>query len=47
MDLVHLAEKNRSFEDFKRTIPDLKIFCFKTLLDWLVVMGSYSIFFFL
>ena len=45
MDAVHLAEKkNWSFEYFERTCPDLKIFCFKTLLDWLFVIGCYSIF---
>ena len=35
---------NRCFEDFERTIADLKLFFFKTLLDWMSIIGSHSIF---
>ena len=35
---------NRSFEDSEGTIPDLKLFFVKTLLDWLSVIGSHSLF---
>ena len=37
-------ERNsRHFEDFERTTPDLKLFFFHTLLDWVVGLGSFSI----
>ena len=35
---------NRCFEDFERTIADLKLFFFKTLSDWMSIIGSHSIF---
>ena len=40
-------ERNsRCFEDIERFIPDLKLFFFRTLLDWLAVMRNQSFFFF-
>ena len=35
---------NRCFEDSKRTIANLKLFIFKTLSDWMSLIGSHSIF---
>ena len=36
---------NQCFEDFEMTIADLKLlFFFKTLLDWMSIIGSHSIF---
>ena len=35
---------NRSFEDSERTIADLKLFFFKTLSDWMSIIGGHSIF---
>ena len=35
---------NQCFEDSKKTIANLKLFFFKTLLDWMSIIGSYSIF---
>ena len=35
---------NWCFEDSERTIADLKLFFFKTLLDWMSIIGSHSIF---
>ena len=35
-------ENNRCFEDNERSIPDLKLFFFKTLLDWLVALQNQS-----
>ena len=32
-------QNDRSFEDSERTLPDLKLFFFKTLLDWKSVVG--------
>ena len=34
---------NRSFEDTIRTILDLKLFCFRTLLEWLSARSSHSL----
>ena len=36
---------NRSFEDTERTIPDLKLFFLRTLLDWLSARQSRTLFF--
>ena len=33
---------NRWFEDSKRSIPDLKLFCFRTFLDWLFSLRNKS-----
>ena len=35
---------NRCFEDFEMSIADLKQFFFKTLSDWMSIIGSHSIF---
>ena len=36
-------ERNsRCFEDIERSIPDLKLLFFRTLLDWLVVLQNQS-----
>ena len=36
-------ERNsRCFKDIERSIPDLKLFFFRTLLDWLVAMQNQS-----
>ena len=35
---------NRCFEDSERTIANLKLFIFKTLSDWMSLIGSHSIF---
>ena len=35
---------NWCFEDSKGTIADLKLFFFKTLSDWMSIIGSHSIF---
>ena len=32
-------QNDQSFEDSERTLPDLKLFFFKTLLDWKSVVG--------
>ena len=32
---------NRCFEDSERTIADLKLFFFKTLSDWMSIIGSH------
>ena len=32
---------NQSFEDFERTLPYLKLFYFKTLLNWMSIVGSH------
>ena len=37
---------SRWFEDNKRSIPDLKLFFFRTLLDWLATMRNQLFFFF-
>jgi len=38
-------EKNyRCFEDYERTVVDLKLFFFRTLSDWMSIIGSYSIY---
>ena len=38
-------EKNsRSFEDTESSMPDLKLFFFRTLLDWLSAMRNLSLF---
>ena len=38
-------ERNsQCFEDSERTIADLKLLFFKTLLDWMSIIGSHSIF---
>ena len=38
-------ERNsRYFEDFERTSADLKLLFFKTLSDWMSIIGSHSIF---
>ena len=34
---------NWCFADFKRTIANLKLFFFKTLSDWMSIIGSHSI----
>ena len=34
---------NRCFEDSERTIAGLKLFFFKTLSDWMSIIGSHSI----
>ena len=34
---------NRRFEDSERTIVDLKLFFFKTLSDWMSIIGNHSI----
>ena len=36
--------KNQCFEDSEMTITDLKLFFFKTLSDWMSIIGSHSIF---
>ena len=33
---------NRCFEDIERSIPDLKFFFFRTLLDWLSILQNHS-----
>ena len=38
---------SRCFEDNERSIPNLKLFFFRTLLDWLAAMRSQSFFSFL
>ena len=41
-------ERNsRCFEDNERFIPDLKLFFFGTLMDWLAALGNQSFFSFL
>ena len=35
---------NRCFEDFERTIADLKLFIFKTLSNWMLVIYAYDYF---
>ena len=35
---------NQCFEDFERTIAGLKLFFFKTLLDWMSIIESHSIY---
>ena len=35
------------FEDNERFIPDLKLFFFRTLMDWLAALGNQSFFSFL
>ena len=36
-------ERNsRCFEDIERSIPDLKLFFFRTLLDWLSILQNQS-----
>ena len=37
-------ENNQCFEDSERAIADLKLLFFKTLLDWMSIIGSHSIF---
>ena len=41
---IRRERKNWCFEDFERTITDLKLFFFKTLSDWISIIGSHSIF---
>lgn len=40
---IWLERNNRSFEDSKRTLAYLKLFFFKTLPDWMSIIGSLSI----
>ena len=35
---------NWCFEDFERIVADVKLFFFKTLSDWISIVGSYFIF---
>ena len=35
---------NMNFEDSKMTVPNLKFLFFKMLSDWMLVVGSHSIF---
>ena len=35
-------ERNSCFEDIERSIPGLKLFFFKTLLDWLFALQNKS-----
>ena len=51
MDVTHCLiwcigreRNNQCFEDSKRTITNLKLFFFKTLLDWMSIIGCHSIF---
>lgn len=35
---------NQHFKDFEKVVPDLKVFFFKILLDWVAVLDFCSIF---
>lgn len=44
-DVAYLAERNNQhFKDFEKVVPDLKVFFFKILLDWVAVLDFCSIF---
>ena len=36
-------KNNRCFEDYERTVVDLKLFFCRTLSNWMSIIGSYSI----
>ena len=44
MRCIWRERNNLCFEGSKRTIADLKLFFFKTLLDWMSIVGSHFIF---
>ena len=45
LDSVHWQERNNQcFEDSKRIVVDLKLFFFRTLSNWMSIVGSHSIF---
>ena len=41
---VYYFRNSQSFEDTVRTMPDLKLLFFRTLLDWLSALRSHSLF---
>ena len=43
MRCIWPERNNRYFENSERTIANLKLFFFKTLLDWMSIIGSHSI----
>lgn len=43
MRCIWRERNGRSFEDTKRTMPDLKLFFLRTLLDWMSVIHGHSL----
>ena len=44
LDVVSFRERNnRCFEETKRTMPELKHFFFRTLLNWISILCSHSL----
>ena len=39
-NVVSLEGKKQCFEDYERSIPDLKLFFFRTFLDWLFALQN-------